>query len=130
MWYVESSFWGADKGKNQIFDWFSKSKVVWPLVEDAECSGCLLASKIGENVHQVKELVLKKRMIIICEGAKIGNYVWVSSEHFQRQSECAWIAIQFMPCLLNVEQKESLGLPKKASKGLKDFSEIITAEET
>jgi hypothetical protein len=51
----------------------------------ADCSGCLLTGKINKNMHQVKELVLKNRRIIIFEVASIGKYnICVSSEHFQR----------------------------------------------
>jgi adenine specific DNA methylase Mod len=102
---LKVAFWEQTMGKTSF--WLvSEMKSDVAITEDAECSGCLLTSKIVENVYQLKELVLKKRRIVICEVGN-GKYIWVSSEHFQRQSEHARIAVQFMPCLLSVEQKES-----------------------
>lgn len=60
-------------------------------------------------MHQLKELVLKNRIIIIIfEVASIEKYnIWVSSEHFQRRSAYVQITVQFIPYLPSMKQKES-----------------------
>ena len=100
----------------------------------ADCSGCPLTGKISKNMRQVKELVLENRRIIIFEVANIRKYIWVSSELFQRQSKYVQISINSVPPAKHGNEGEScqdmLGLPKKASKDLEIFSEIITCNET
>jgi hypothetical protein len=74
----------------------------------ADCSGCPLTSKRKKQVHQVKELVLKNRRIITFEVANMEKYnIWVSSEHFQKQSAYVQITIKFIPYLPSMKQKES-----------------------
>lgn len=48
-------------------------------------------------MRQVKELILKNLRIVIFEVAVIRKYIWVSSEHFQRQSEYVQISINSFP---------------------------------
>jgi hypothetical protein len=76
-------------GRTQVFEWRSKFKTSVTSVEDAEHSGCPSTSKRGENVDQVKEFVLKIRIINICKVANVGKFIWISFEHFERQSEHA-----------------------------------------
>jgi hypothetical protein len=52
-------------------------------VEVAEHSGCQSTSKSGENMDQVKDFVLKIRIMNICTIANIGNFIWISIEHFE-----------------------------------------------
>jgi hypothetical protein len=78
-------------GKNTCFLVVSKIKSDVACI--AECSGYPLTSEIGKNMHHAKELVLKDRRMIIFETANNGKHIWVSLEHFQRQSEYVQIAI-------------------------------------
>ena len=45
--------------RTQVFEWFSMFKTSVTSVEDAVHSGCQSASKTGENVDQIKDLVLR-----------------------------------------------------------------------
>jgi hypothetical protein len=50
-------------------------------LQDAECSGCPLASKTDENVDQVRELFRENRRIAIHE---VGNILGISFGTVQR----------------------------------------------
>lgn len=78
-------------GKKTHFLVFSKIRSGVACI--AECSGYPLTSRIGKNMHHVKELVLKDRRVIIFEIANIWKHIWISLEHFQRQSKYVQIAI-------------------------------------
>lgn len=94
----------------------------------ADGSGCPLTGKISKNMRQVKELVLENRTILSLKFANIRKYIWVSLEHFQRQSKYVQISINSVPSAKHGNEGEScqdmLGLPKKASKDLEIFSVI------
>jgi hypothetical protein len=54
-------------------------------VKNVECLGCPSTSKTDENVVCVKEPVLEKRRIIVCEFAKMLEIsFWVSSMYFEK----------------------------------------------
>jgi len=75
--------------ENTSFCVFSMFETSVTSVEDDEHSGCQSTSKTGENMGQVKDFVLKIRIINICKTANVGNFIWISFEHFERQFELA-----------------------------------------
>jgi CRISPR/Cas system CMR-associated protein Cmr5 small subunit len=61
--------------RTQVSEWFSKSKSGATSAENAQHARHPLMSKAIKNVDQVKD--------------RVRNFIWVSSEHFERQSEHA-----------------------------------------
>ena len=55
--------------------------------EDAKCSGCPTMSKTDEHVERAKELILKNKRTT---SHKVGNFIWVSSDRFERKFEHAF----------------------------------------
>jgi len=92
---LQVAFGEQTVGKNTHFLVVSKIQSGVGCITDG--SGCLLTNKISKNICQVKELVLKNRRIIVFGVTNIRKYIWVSSEHFQRQSEYVQISINSFP---------------------------------
>ena len=76
-------------GRTQVLECFSPFKTSVSRVEDAEHSGRQLTSKTGENMDQVKDFVLKIRIMNIITIANVGYFICISFEYFERQSEHA-----------------------------------------
>jgi hypothetical protein len=67
--------------------WFSKCGRNLIHVEDGKFLGCPSISKTDKNVNSVKECVLKNSKITMSEVVVMLEILFVSSEHFERQSE-------------------------------------------
>lgn len=94
------------EGRIQVFEWFSKLKINVTSVEDAGCSGHPLMREAGETVDQGKELVTENRRISTLKSCEhVGNFVLVSLEHFERQSECALYCCKI--CTLSAAKNSS-----------------------
>lgn len=74
-------------GETQAFGSFSKFNSSVTSV-DAGHLGYPLTSKTDENLDWLEELYLEGRRITTCEIWHV-NFILVSLEHFERQSECA-----------------------------------------
>ena len=73
-------------------------------VGDAECLECPLTSSRVENVDALKEPVLENRRITITE---VANLLGILFQLVQNSLTVHQIVAQFVPCLLNEEQKEN-----------------------
>jgi hypothetical protein len=56
---LEIAFREQRLGRTQVSEWFFKFKSYVTDVKDSDCSGCPFTGKTGEDVEQVKELVLE-----------------------------------------------------------------------
>jgi len=81
---------------------------------------------------QVKELVLKTEELLSLKLLTLGN-IFGSVQHIFKESKYVQISINLVPSKHGTERvscQDMLGLPKKTSKDLEIFSEVITRNET
>jgi hypothetical protein len=76
-----------------VSELFSKSKSGATPAEDTQHSRHPLMSKANKNVAQVKE--------------RVRNFIWVSSEHSERQSNMHRIVTKSVPHLLGEQHKQN-----------------------
>jgi hypothetical protein len=76
-------------GRTQVFEWFSMLKTSVSCVEDVEPLGSQLTSTTGDNMDQVKDFVLKIRIMNISNTVNVIYFIWISFEYFEIQSEHA-----------------------------------------
>jgi len=73
--------------RTQVFEWFSKFRSSVTFVEDGNCLICPLTSKTDENMCCLKENYSKTKESLPVNLLPSGNFIWVTSEHLERESE-------------------------------------------
>jgi len=77
-------------------------------VEDAEHSGCQSTSKTGENMDQVKDFVLKNRIMSICKllmlEISFGSVLSILKDSLNVRQ----IAAKFVPNVLTEDQERTM----------------------